>query len=421
MAHSPTKPSYVFHWVVFAALVAAPTACYFWRARPKTPAAPPPAFSNTPVEEVRVNGFLVLKMPEISAQHESGIEVMRVRLDQWLEALLNAGFHPMRLSEALQRAGRQDLPERTVVLVFSPGYRRTYEIVAPILARRGCSAVWLTNEAAMKRSDRRYLTYHATRQMKASGRWDVGFAGPDGAFRLEKSGGAWSSAAGALAMNRESSAPLNFLTVNSDWMGRELVERLWAETPPTGPVHLTKAVIHARDWGVARPGLSAEEARFDLRTPPSKRGTKLFWLGTLGQPHFQLRLEAASLTGELWLQLRFDEASGDDLHLIVSGGTLVVEERQANRFKRLLVIAHHRSFQGRPFTLDAILLGERLSLSIDHQPPRVIDRLTPPAARKGMVQLYLSDKVRGAAKVDSLRITFAPLTAPAAATVSSPL
>ena len=406
----PRKESHAFAWSITGLVFLIVLAVF--RAETREPAAPRAAAPAA--GRGAASWFLVLRMPEISAQHESGVDTMKIRVDQWMAALLRSGFTPMRLSDALARVERHEgLPERTVVLFFSPGYRRTYEILSPILLSRGIAAVWLTRKEPLDAGDRRYLTYHALAGLRDAG-WDSGFAESSGSFRLEGEGkartGSWSATGGALALNRDGSArALEFLTVNSDWTDQELIDRLRAEALPSGEAILGKAVIHSREWGVARPSASGEGAAFALRASPTKRGQKLFWLCTAGQSDFRLRAEVRSLVGELWLQMRYDEASGDDVHLILSGRSLVVEERRKNRFKRLQVIPQAQSFQGRPFALDARLSGRRLTLTVDHQEPRIIDGLAPPAGDKGLLQLYLADRVRGAAKADSVRLSFTPL------------
>src|SRR5436309_3298425 len=92
----------------------------------------------------------------------------------------------MLLSEVSWRLNHgRGVPEKTVVLVFDPGHRQTYQIVKPILAQHHWPAVWLTNGSAMKRGHREYVTYHTAEKMRASGWWDVGYSDEKGNFALK--------------------------------------------------------------------------------------------------------------------------------------------------------------------------------------------------------------------------------------------
>jgi hypothetical protein len=366
-----------------------------------------------PQGEGSADYFLLLRMPEITSQYESGGETMKNRIDEWLDAVVASGFHPMLLSDVMRRLQQNiGVPERTVVFFYSPGYRETIEIVDPIFFRHRCPAVYLTDKSAMKRSDRRYLTFHATRMMKASGRWDVGFVDQKGNFRIEKNEPAcWSSIAGALALNRKADFHcLNFLTVNADWDAAELVNRLRAESPANNKSRLGKAVIHSREWGVTLPGTSPQTARFDLQAALNKRGAKLFWLGTLARQNFNIYLSVGSLTGELWLQLRFDEVSGNDVHLIMSGNNLVIEERHDHLNKRLLSIPMQRSFQGGAFVLGVALNDNSVKISIDGRTYKAICQTASSSADKGIVQLFLTDRLRGVARANDIRLIFTPVS-----------
>jgi hypothetical protein len=417
----PRKETHGLAWLVTGLVLAAATAAYLKRDSAKPTPVPSPLSADAAGEEAGVHWFLMLRMPEISAQHESSVDTMKVRIDEWLTALSENGFKPMLFSEATRRiADYQGLPPKTVVLFFNPGYRRTYEIVSPIIARHHFPAVLLSNEAAMKQADRRYLTYHDFRTMEASGQWDTGFADPSGAVRLSGARAdairVWSPTAGALALNRKNfSQALNFLTLNSDWTSRELIQRLEVEIPAAGPVTLNKALIHGQDWGIAHTESAADSSGFDLRATTSKRGLKLFWLSTLGQPDFRLRTEVRSMIGELWLQLRYDEATTDALDVIISGQSVVAVEERQRKFKRLLNIVQPSPFRGRPFAVDLVLIGRHLIVSVDGQKPQITDQVAAPTPGRGLVQFYQTDRVRGITKADGIRVTYTPLTDTAAA------
>ncbi|HAM35746.1 MAG TPA: hypothetical protein DEB40_06615 [Elusimicrobia bacterium] len=401
-----------FAWNV-AGLFCLTAAVFLWLAWPRRPAAHAAAPAPAAPAQPGTHWFLMIKMPEITAQRESGVETMKLRVDQWLAGLRQAGFHPMRFSEARRRIEEyRGLPRKTAVVLFNPGYRRTYEIVSPIFFKHQFPAVWLTNETALKRADRRYQTYHALRRMQAGG-WDVGFADSPAGFRLNGNypAAAWHPAGGARALNRwPAQRPLEFLTVNADWTAQELVRRLEAETPPAGEVMLSRGLVQGREWGILSPKTSSHEPGFDLQTRPARRGEKLFWLGTAGINDFRLRARVRFMIGRLCLQLRFDEESGNALQLIFNRRELIVEQRRQNASERVMVIPQSRSFQRRPFTVEAVLTGRRMTLSIDGRQPIVVDNLAAPVPGKGIVQLYLSDGIRGAAKADSVIMTLKPLS-----------
>ena len=65
---------------------------------------------------------------------------MRERFQAWLKVLADDGFQFRPLSEtvALLKRG-EGVPAKTLVLVFDPGYRHTYETLAPVLRSSGDS------------------------------------------------------------------------------------------------------------------------------------------------------------------------------------------------------------------------------------------------------------------------------------------
>lgn len=78
-----------------------------------------------PLPGAECDWYLLLQMPEITTQYESGVHAMRNRLEEWMDALVTEGFRPMRLSEVRARlASGQKLPPRTVVLEILDGRRQ---------------------------------------------------------------------------------------------------------------------------------------------------------------------------------------------------------------------------------------------------------------------------------------------------------
>lgn len=394
-----SKPGHGLAWTLTltAAVLAATAALY--HVSPRAAAREPGAGT--------ADWFLTMRMPEITTQHESGVNTMKGRVDAWLRALASEGFAPIRLTDALSRLRQgQRLPERSVVILFSPGYRVTHEIVSPIFRRQGVPAVWLTDRDALKAADRRYPTFHDLRGMRRHAGWDAGFGDETGGFSLGGISQSWAPSAGALALNRGKAERLTYLSICADWLPQELVQRLWAEIPPSGPVALGKALIQQREWGVTRPNDRGDT--FDLQAPPSRRGQRLFWLGTQGQNDFSLRLSVRSLTGDLWLQLRYDEAWGDSLDIMLSGRRLRVQERRRGHVRKLAALQASGGSPDRPITLDLKLEGRSLTAALSGAAPLRIQGLGSPTAGRGLIQLYLSGKVRGFAKARGVRLRYAP-------------
>lgn len=409
------KASHRIAWRISGAFFLAALAI-FWQFRDHDGNA---AISDLPIAAAGAHSFLMLRMPEISAQHEAGVDTMKSRVDQWLTAMTAAGYHPMRLSDALRGIEQyQGIPEKTVVIFFNPGYRRTYEIISPVFLRHRCPVVWLTNKNAMGLADRRYLTFHALRRMRSADGWEAGFADTSGHVRIDGNlMGTWSSTSGSLAINRHGeSRSLNFLTVNANWTDSEFVERLQAENPASSTVSLTKALVQSREWGVTH-STDAADSEFSLQTTPVRRGLRLFWLGTAGQENFQLRAEIKDLVGELRLQLRYDEASSSAINLVFSRKSLLVENQQGGKFQQLKFFPQEESFQSRAFSFRVLMIGRRLFLGIDDQPAKTVELPMEPLADSGIVQIYLSDKLRGTAKIGAMRMLYGPLSDSAAAAV----
>jgi len=421
------KPSYKGHygssWFILVLLTAIPLTYQYTRMHYSAVSWKPAPISN-PGPEEQVPWFFIIKIPEITTQYESGVDIMKTRLTEWLTTLKSEGFHPMLLSDVEARLQKgQGVPERTLVTVFSPGYRRTYEIVSPILTRLEWPAVWLTDEASMNHADRRLVTYHTTRLMKSSGLWDIGFTNGDGRIRLESlrdgteflgdaKNRTWSTAGGAFALNHGAARyNMNFLAVNSAWLAPELLNRLLVETPPTGKsVFLTKGIIQGREWGVTLPSERTDlNPHFDLKAPMNRRGTKLFFLGTQGISDFQLHAEAARLVGEFWIQLRVDEAAGYALHVIYTDKAVVVVQQQGDIKKRLFYGPHTGPRNGMALSCDLTIAGTQLRVSFNGGPPLVIDHLAPTVPGHGLLQIYIADKPHGTALAENVSLVFNPL------------
>ena len=298
----------------------------------------------------------MLRMPAISAQYESGIDTMKVRYGLWLDTLRQAGFHPMKLSDVIHRLQTgAGVPEKTVVLIFDPGLRRTYRLVAPILAAHQAPAVWLSNERAMSHGHREYVTYHAADQMVKSGWWDVGYTQDDGTIRVKSRDyadlqlgdaqhPAWSPISGGMALNKGKSLTLlSRLNVNSDWTEQDLLNRIRVEEPVEGRVFLSKAPVQNLVWGVTTDRDADPDSRFNLQVASHKRGLVLDWFGTRGIADSRVQAEGRALIGDFTMRLRWDEERGSGINILLSKDQLFIQEMQAFHTKSTYHVARSGS------------------------------------------------------------------------------
>jgi hypothetical protein len=371
-----------------------------------------------PVSGDTVDWFLLLRMPAVTTQYESGIDTMRIRYGEWLDGLQRAGFSPMPLSEVYRRLKEgRGVPAKTVVLVFEPGFRRTYGIVAPILQQKGWPAVWITPEADMDKGHREYLTYHQTNRMIESGWWDVGYMGKRGHFVLKtrgqqslhfgnESNPAWAKTSGGLALNRGAVfGSMHRLHVLSDWTTADLVNRLRVEVPVDKPVYLTLAPVQNLDWGVTTPADSTEEKHFDLTMPMWRRGTQISWFGAKTYNNFILTAEVQELIGHLAFRLRWDE--NKETGLIITASNRAWSVQQQTPAGTVLLQRFYRGGAGLKMT--AHVEGNTLTLS---EGDRILGTmLLPPEAALdgGLVQLYLYDALKGSASARGVQLFLTPL------------
>jgi hypothetical protein len=361
--------------------------------------------------------FFLLKMPE-SPVDKAGQNAASRRLAHWLTDLKKAGFHPMLMSEVLSRLNRGiSLPSKTVVLVYDPGYLCTYQAVAPVLAHHKTPAVWITSREALNTADRRYLSYHALRQMQKTGLWEIAqFSGDTSAHRdahlfswTPGQKTPWDMMDDRQALNRPSGT-MHFyrLNVNPEWTGRHLVDRLLSEVPVSGPVELTVRHIKNRAWGVALPDKPPiRPTPFSLEAPPLRRGGTVEWFGTRGLRNFGIEMDAAGLTGDLHLLLRTDPEGGESLHLGFSPTVIWVDQDHNGRLTRLA------TFPWTTGRLNAMhvsvnLSGRRLRVFINRKPVFRLDGITLPSSDRGMIAVEVSHRLRGVAQVRALSIALTP-------------
>ena len=373
------------------------------------------------IPPAQANWFLMLRMPAVTAQYESGIDTMRVRYGEWMDSLSQAGFKPLLMSDVMRRlrAG-QGVPPRTVVLVFDPGFRRTYSIVGPILAQHGWPALWMTPEAEMDRGHREYVTYHQARQMTNSGWWDVGLVEKNGMVTLRSQNHpdqhigteqrkAWSAAAGGLALNEGSRFDsLERLNVISDWTAKDLVNRVRVEVPIESPMYLTLGQVQNLTWGITSSPESAEEKHFDLATALHRRGTQVAWFGPRRHANFQIDAEAENLVGQLAFRLRWNELDETGIIVTVSNRDVLVESKGDAHTLQVRKLTRSGAGPHRPMKLMLALQGQTLAIGIDGRPPVMLDLPPKTPVRGGLTQLYLYDVLKGSARLDSMKLLYSP-------------
>ncbi|MBI3292452.1 MAG: hypothetical protein HYZ73_06550 [Elusimicrobia bacterium] len=374
--------------------------------------------------------FLMIRIPEVP-NDDGETEAAKAQVTSWLEGLQDAGFQPMLLSTVLSRLERGlALPKKTVVILFHSGYRHTYETLAPILEQRQCPAVWLTDWRALEQADRRYVSRHTLDQMKRSGHWDVAWhrLPPDPqtdqlACELAAPG-VWHGTPRRVALDlRMTQTALNqvsdgrvrlaHLSARPPWSAQELVDRLLAEVSIDGAAHLTARRVGPRIWGLAIDAhASTDRYPFALVVPMDARSTALSWACTSGHNDLVLEMNLLSYVGDVWVLLRSNPSLGQGIRVGFTKEAILVEQ-DAGGMRTQLAEAPWPSVAQDRLRTTIILTGEHLTLSVNDQPVLALASLSPPVDRHGVVELLLSDNVRGAAGIESASFVLVPLYNPA--------
>lgn len=393
-----------------------------------SPARRMPAWFKAPLvtSGEGVEWFLVIRIPEVPPGESDAAEA-RSRLTAWVEGLRHAGFHPMRLSTVLSARERgRRLPLKTVVLLFHPGHRRTYETLAPVLAAQQCPAVWLTDERAVGRSDRRYLSHHAISRMPQSGLWDVAWSqGPaaGGLLAVELAQGrAGAGTSRRMTVNaRGDRRALNQMTgrghlyrlnAHPTWTVQDLVNRLLAEAPVDGPSYLTARRVGSQVWGVALDAKASDHQQpFGLEAPLNARGVSVAWPCTAGTPDLLLHVKMLSRSGEVWVSLRSDRSRGQGIRVGFTEDAVLVRQGHEQATPLAAVPWSRASSAGR-LSATVVLRGPYLHLLMDDERVLTLSGLGASAASDGIVELAASDQVRGAAGVELGGLVFVPLASP---------
>jgi hypothetical protein len=409
------KPSYAPQWAAFLAVLAVAAAIYHF---PIFPRKVPVARASKAGES---DSLLILHFPEMPTE-EVGAAGTRVRVREWLEALLSQGYQPVRLSDALMRLkSRQSLPERAFAVVFSPGYRRTYDGLAPILTEYRCPASWITDRAFLAAGNQEYLSSHAVSAMRHDRFWEPGyFEASTTTFSLHPvhedrwAGWAyrfpWSPGASRRALNRYVDLKgLHRLNLNLSWTGPQLVERLDAETPIRRPVLLTaKRRLGQMLGGYVEAASTSAAAAFDLETPPDVRSVPVAWQGVSGWNDVRMELSAASVVGDLWVYLRYDQDEEEGLQVGFTRSSIEVIWSNEGRLQTLAAIPWTFT-PDRPIKATISLAGSRLELDVNGV-RRVVNGV-PPIAQEdsGIAMLAVRSKLRGVARAGGVSVFLSPL------------
>lgn len=402
------EEGYPWHWLAVL-LIAVGTVGYLLFGAPAVPRHPAPDARSAAAETF--DTYLVIHMPAVPHKNREAAR----RAEDWLSDMSMRGYNPMRLSDVHRRLSTgQRLPPRTVVLMFDPGYRRTFDVLAPVLARYRFPAVWVTDASAAENRDWRYVSGRVIRGMQESGQWDVARyertsrlvvdRPGEPPLRIEKDGRAWvAGGGGRRALNR--GAPeggLERLHVNWNWTGQDLVDRLHAEEPLDGAGALTFKRIHEHKWGVIVPPEEAGAA-FSLRAPSDGRTDNLSWLGMKFTQDALLDLEVERLNGELWVLLRSDEKIGEQVGVCFANGRLAVT-LQENHLNREVAAVHAAALrQPTGFSASIRIEGRSLEVAVNGETLAEIGDLPVPESQEGIVRMKIYDKVLGAARAEVTR------------------
>jgi hypothetical protein len=404
------RETYGRQWLVLLAIISIFTFLYVYATRLPSHTVPTPSSDAT-----QARWFLLLRMPAITSQYESGIDTMQQRYGDWLQTLSDAGFRPILLSEALAKLNKgETIPANSVVLVFDPGFRRTFDLVSPILTRHGWSAVWMTPTQEMDRGHREYVTYHKARQMLGSGNWDVGYIRADGSVSLRdrnkndillgKGGSPWAVTAGGLALN-QGITTLQRLNVISDWTPADLLNRVRVEVPIDEPRYLTLGAVQNLEWGVT----STEPASMTLAAPLHRRGTQIAWFGARHRPDYALELSLERLTGNLALRLRWNDLRETGLIVRVTNKNIVIMNKEPHQTITLASLPHRGITAAHPLALHLHLQGSTLELTVKDQKPFSLTLPESAPKESGLFQAYLYDAIKGSARAENLTLRLTPL------------
>ncbi len=412
-AHSENTQAYSWPWLAaFGVFVLG--LIYIMFVRPQIPLFEPRSPTATSFEN---NTYLLVHFSPVYSSRLLAPDTA----ESWLTALASKGYHPMLLSDVRHRLEQgQDLPDKTVVILFDPGYRITFEVMAPLLAKYKFPAVWITTRQAQRRSDTRYLSNHILKAMKKTGMWDVGYFEDESTLVMEPSGSkpftigngkeTWLSGAGRRALNRGvPTHSLNRLHINWNWTGQQIVDRLEAEKLLHGKGVLTLKRIQEHNWGIILPEASSQDSSFTFKAPSDSRTANLSWLGTKWRYDAQFNIEVKMLTGELWLLMRSDEEAGENIGVCFLNGKLSLTVKTHNESRSLLEVFVPSLAQPANFSAKVVLKGADLAVTVNGIVVAHTKNVPKLSSEEGIVRLTAYDKIAGAAHAESIKLTMSEL------------
>jgi hypothetical protein len=374
-----------------------------------------PAQAAAETAEFTADWFLMVRCPEMSVE-TGDADGGRQRLTEWIQAAREAGFQPLAFTDALERLSQGErLPDRSIVLMFDPAYRKTVEQILPVLESLRVPALWVTRSPGRIRADRRFVSAHERRSFSAQPFWDFAVHDEVRQFELEKvSAGRtlprvyeWQSQLGVNGVNRGTNLTrLNRLHANASWSAEEFVDRLTADLPLYERGILGVREIDERLWGIVLPA-TMEEA-FDLRAPRDRRFSSVRWEGTRGLQDLKLSATIESWVGEAWLHLRSDRERGDRIRVGFMEGTLRVLQETGG----LVVEDRRETWPIQPdqgLCLELVLSGETLQIQSSTASARADFELLVPGSRDGLVEFSVYHRIHGAAAAESLHLIAAPV------------
>ena len=411
----PDAPRYRWQWALTTVCIVLLLALVVFTrmlSRVEPPALPPPDASTY------VDWFQLAVLPELPSDPAAKEEYPE-RLRSWIEALRLEEFVCLPLSRVLARlTSNEGIPEKTLVLLFEPGYRVTYKSVSPIMAEFNVPAVWVTQDPGRHITDRRFLPSHERWLMRRSRLWDIGLRLPEeegfmlsavSEARSGKSTIKWAPNGGRCGINfGETSDSLDRLYVNVRWSAAELVDRLLAEIPLRRSTPLTARVIQNRLWGTVPRLSDARPLAFDLHTDINRRYSSVSWLGTSGVPDFKIAFKVRELFGEFWILLRSDPFTGNRILVGFTGRRLRIDfENDGQRTRRADVpypISPGAALEG-----IVRLQGRRLDVACEGRNLLNVDDVNVPATAASLLELSASEVLRGAARATGVQLHFTPL------------
>ena len=395
-------------WLILAVALLAAFALHRWLARPfqAPPTAPKP----------RAGWFLILRMPEL--QHDPvGRAAGQGRLAQWLDALDQAGYRTMFLSEAVAQARRgEPFPERSVVLLYMPAARQTVEEVLPLLASHHFSATLVMPLERVDSEDMSYLSRHRLAELQDLGYFDLGFFGASSmTFTLRPSRRspapqaemplAWDPMAERNIINMAGDTrTLSRLNVNLVWTGAQMIQRLAAETPIRARARLTSRRLFRKNWGVA----AEADAPFDIQAEEGSRGATVTWRGSRGLKDLRIDISAAEVRDELWAYFRYDHATETGWRVGFTPERVTVEEIAGEAMNQLMT-EPRAAGQDRSLKATITLQGSRLSVAAAGARPRAVDLAAAALPTQALFGVSIYSKIRAVAMARAVSIMATPL------------